>query len=278
MAHIPRPVALTLADAEEHIAQIHADQREEKILAWAITRPPASELIGIVCLLRMRKSDLRTEIGYALIRSHWGQGIMSEAVEAIVRHAFDTLHFHSIEAGVHPHNAGSIRVLEHNGFTQEAHFKEDTFHNGAFNDTLIYARRKTPTDVDSKDLDPVLSTALSQGNEAIAHRWFTAFNAHDLEQLLALYADDARHYSPKLKLRRPETLGLVKGKEGLRSWWSDSFERLPSLRYEVQALTADPRRVFMEYIRHVEGEEDLRVGEVLEVEHCLITASRVFHG
>lgn len=115
-------------------------------------------------------------------------------------------------------------------------------------------------------------------NEGIARRWFDAFNAHDLDALLALYDDEAEHYSPKLKLRHPRTMGWVRGKDALRAWWRDAFDRLPGLRYEVLALTADDRRVFMEYVRHVEGEEDLRVGEVLEIHAGRIKASRVYHG
>ena len=42
-------------------------------------------------------------------------------------------------------------------------------------------------------------------NKTIARAWFAAFNAHDLEALLALYAEDAEHYSPKLRIRRPGT-------------------------------------------------------------------------
>jgi ketosteroid isomerase-like protein len=115
-------------------------------------------------------------------------------------------------------------------------------------------------------------------NATIALRWFAAFNTHDLEALLLLYADDARHYSPKLKVRQPETNGLISGKPSLRAWWRDAFDRLRTLRYEVVKLTADDEQVFMEYIRHVEGEEDLRVGEVLEIRDGLIVASRVYHG
>ena len=109
-------------------------------------------------------------------------------------------------------------------------------------------------------------------------RWFAAFNAHDLEALLSLYAADAQHYSPKLKLRQPETNGLINGKAALRTWWRDAFDRLPSLRYEVIKLITDDHQVFMEYIRHVQGEEDLRVGEVLEIANGVIIASRVYHG
>jgi ketosteroid isomerase-like protein len=119
---------------------------------------------------------------------------------------------------------------------------------------------------------------MAHPNVLIAHRWFAAFNTHDLDALLSLYTDDAEHYSPKLKIRRPETNGLVRGKDALREWWREAFERLPTLRYEVLKLTADDERVFMEYIRHVAGEEDLRVGEVLEVRSGMIVASRVYHG
>ena len=111
----------------------------------------------------------------------------------------------------------------------------------------------------------------------IARQWFDAFNQHDLEKLVALYADDAEHYSPKLKVRNPETKGLIKGKETLRLWWKDSFKRLPSLKYEPQQFIADDSRIFMQYIRYVNGEENLTVGEVLEIKNGQIVASRVYH-
>ena len=113
---------------------------------------------------------------------------------------------------------------------------------------------------------------------SIATQWFDAFNKHDLEQLLALYDDNAVHYSPKLKIRQPETNGQVKGKAALSAWWQDAFERLPELHYQVTTLTANEQRVFMEYIRQVPGEPDMLVAEVLEVTNGLIVASRVYHG
>lgn len=118
----------------------------------------------------------------------------------------------------------------------------------------------------------------AQTNKHIAIKWFEAFNAHDLEKLLSLYDDTAQHYSPKLKTRMPETNGLIKGKLALRVWWQDAFDRLPSLKYEIIKLTADDEQVFMEYIRRVDGEADLSVGEVLQIENELIIFSRVYHG
>lgn len=111
----------------------------------------------------------------------------------------------------------------------------------------------------------------------IAQRWFKAFNDKDLGRLLALYHDNAEHFSPKLKVRHPETNGLIKGKNALRSWWQDAFDRLPSLHYEVVRLTPHEDRVFMEYVRRVNGEADLYVGEMLEIRNGLIVKSSVFH-
>jgi limonene-1,2-epoxide hydrolase len=118
----------------------------------------------------------------------------------------------------------------------------------------------------------------SQEITSIAYKWFEAFNQHNLEQLLSLYDDNAQHFSPKLKIRKPETNGLVIGKEAMREWWKDAFDRLPTLHYKVTSLTANTDRVFMEYVRSVENEDDMLVAEVLEIRDGKIVLSRVYHG
>ena len=119
---------------------------------------------------------------------------------------------------------------------------------------------------------------IAQQNQSIAFKWFEAFNIHNLEQFLSLYDDNAEHFSPKLKIRKPETNGLIKGKNELRIWWQDAFDRLPTLHYKVTSLTANTDRVFMEYTRQVAGEADMLVAEVLEIKEGKIVFSRVYHG
>ena len=115
-------------------------------------------------------------------------------------------------------------------------------------------------------------------NEVIALTWLEAFNTHDLEKLLGLYHIDAKHFSPKLKIRKPETGGMIVGKKALHKWWAEAFSNLPTLSYNATTLTANNARVFMEYVRQVNGEPDMNVAEVLEVENGVIIASRVYHG
>jgi len=114
--------------------------------------------------------------------------------------------------------------------------------------------------------------------QSIAFKWFETFNNKELEKLLSLYDDDAAHFSPKLKIRKPETNGFVIGKQALREWWQDAFDRLPSLNYKVTSLTANGDRVFMEYIRTADNEEEMLIAEVLDIREDKIVASRVYHG
>jgi SnoaL-like domain len=119
---------------------------------------------------------------------------------------------------------------------------------------------------------------MTDQNSAILQTWFAAFNSKNLDLLLSLYHDQAEHFSPKLKIRKPETKGLISGKAQLRDWWKGAFERLPELHYAPSYSIADDKAVFVEYIRTVPGEEEMTVGEVLFFENELIVKSKIFHG
>ena len=119
---------------------------------------------------------------------------------------------------------------------------------------------------------------IAEKNILIAEQWFDAFNTKNLEKLLDLYDNDAQHYSPKLKIKHPETNGLIKGKKALHDWWQEAFSSLPSLQYTIVSLASNSNSIFMEYIRSVTGESDMRIAEVLEIKEEKILASRVYHG
>jgi len=112
----------------------------------------------------------------------------------------------------------------------------------------------------------------------LAEAWLERFNARDLEGLLALYAEDAVHHSPKLRERDPKTGGRIAGKPALRAWWTDSFERLPGLHYRRVALTTSADRAVLEYARELPGEQPLAVAEVFVCRDDRIAESFVFHG
>lgn len=56
------------------------------------------------------------EIGYVLSRDYWGQGLMPEAVKAVIKHLFDVVKLDFILVGHFDWNRQSDRVIEKCGF------------------------------------------------------------------------------------------------------------------------------------------------------------------
>lgn len=61
-------------------------------------------------------SDEDAEIGYWIAKPFWGRGIMPEAIEEMLRHGFEDLHFSRIWAEHFEENQRSYRVLFRCGF------------------------------------------------------------------------------------------------------------------------------------------------------------------
>ncbi len=110
----------------------------------------------------------------------------------------------------------------------------------------------------------------------LAERWLEAWNAHDLARILALYAQDARHTSARVR-----ALGgadeTVHGRDAIADYFRRGLAHYPSLRFEPRSISSGPRTVVVEYQRHGVGAVEPTV-ELLETnEQGLIAHSRVYH-
>lgn len=98
---------------------IQLRDKDEKY-AFGIFLKDSDTLIGNVALSEVLRGPLQScFIGYSLDKEYNGHGYTTEAVKLAVQFAFANLKLHRIEAGVMPHNIGSIRVLEKAGFHKE---------------------------------------------------------------------------------------------------------------------------------------------------------------
>lgn len=140
MRYVSRPLARSVEEASALIDLITTTVAATDAVQWAMTLKGTDTLIGIIGFWRMQKEHYLAELGYSLQRAHWGQGLMTEAIGAVVDFGFDALGFHKVEAFTRPENAGSIRALEKNGFLREGHFRESIFWEGVFHDSLVYGR------------------------------------------------------------------------------------------------------------------------------------------
>ena len=140
MEHVNRPLARTMDDASALITLINGMVAANDAVQWAITAKDDDTFIGLIGFWRIVKEHHYAELGYMLAHDQWGRGYISEAIAAVVPFGFSTLDFHRVEAITRPQNAASIRALEKNGFVQEAHFKQNIFWNGVFQDSVHFGR------------------------------------------------------------------------------------------------------------------------------------------
>jgi ribosomal-protein-alanine N-acetyltransferase len=96
---------------------------------WAVEERMGTQVIGYCGLSRLpqRCGPRETEIGYRLIRSHWGRGLATEAVCAVRDYAINTLHLPKLIAIVDPENIASLRVVEKAGFQYDREIMFDGY-------------------------------------------------------------------------------------------------------------------------------------------------------
>ncbi|MGF9966937.1 GNAT family N-acetyltransferase [Bacillus rhizoplanae] len=98
------------------------------------------KLIGTINLFQVIRGSLQSAfIGYFIDKENNGKGYATEAVKLIKEFAFTNLNLHRIEAGVMPHNLGSIRVLEKSGFHKEGIAIKNVKINGKWEDHQVLA-------------------------------------------------------------------------------------------------------------------------------------------
>lgn len=125
-----------------------AEMERDEQYPFGIFLIGTDELIGSVGLTDVVRGPLQScWLGYYLDQQHNGHGYTTEAVRLVVNYAFEVLKLHRIEAGVMPHNIGSIRVLEKAGFHKEGLSKKNVKINGRWEDHYQFAILN-PTDLD----------------------------------------------------------------------------------------------------------------------------------
>lgn len=139
MKFIPRPLVKTEEDALNHFKMIDEKIEKNEGINWAITVKGNPKLIGIIGHYRIQPENHRCEIGYMILPQYNGQGIVTEAIKAVLEYGFEDMNMHSIEAVIDPDNIASERVLQKNGFVKEAHILENEYYDGKFWDTVIYS-------------------------------------------------------------------------------------------------------------------------------------------
>lgn len=139
MKYICKPKPRDMDDILQFIQNVRDMIAANDGVAWAMTMKGDNKLIGHISFHVLMKEHYRAEVGYILHHDQHGKGYMDEALKAILDYGFNKMGLHSVEANVSPENTASRRLLERNGFVQEAHFRENYYWEGEFLDSVIYS-------------------------------------------------------------------------------------------------------------------------------------------
>ena len=127
-----QPVYQDIAEAHKLISWYAKAFGGKRALRWAITRHGENRLLGTCGYHVITAYHHRAEIGYELAAAEWRQGLMSEAVGAVVRFGLTQMGLHRVEAIVEPGNPASANLLRKVGFTEEGLLRARFFENGRF--------------------------------------------------------------------------------------------------------------------------------------------------
>ena len=114
------PLHKSEQESIDYITRISNGNKIQKHYFWGITLKNSDKLIGTICLWNFSEDKKTAEIGYDLLANHHNKGIMSEAIQVVLKFGFEEAQFETIEAFTHHKNEASKALLIKNNFVFQA--------------------------------------------------------------------------------------------------------------------------------------------------------------
>lgn len=116
---------------------------------WAMVEKDSKTFVGSFAIIPVETADHKRhaeiQLGYALLKDHWGKGYATESTLAGRQYAFDVIKLPQIVAITEPENTASQNVLLRSGFKQQANIREG-------NKMLCYFTSNNPNVIETERL------------------------------------------------------------------------------------------------------------------------------
>ena len=112
---------------------------EENYYQWAIVLKDLGQPIGSIAVGHMNDRVNSVEIGYCMGKNWWHQGIMTEALNAVIDFFFEEVGANRVEACHDPNNPNSGAVMKKCGMTYEGTHRQASRNNQGICDLSWYA-------------------------------------------------------------------------------------------------------------------------------------------
>jgi ribosomal-protein-alanine N-acetyltransferase len=128
----------SIDDSRAQLARVVARYERGAVAGWGVEQLADGRFIGTAGYMRWDVDHRCAEVGYALSRRYWGQGLVTEALRAIVAFGFERMQLNRIEAHCAAENIGSYRVMEKVGMQYEGTLRQRYLKEGEFVDVRLY--------------------------------------------------------------------------------------------------------------------------------------------
>ena len=118
MRYLPGGVPRTLEQTQQVIEFFTNHYQQHGFGAWVLVHQADGQFIG-QCGLNRLPDDGEVEVFYAIAEPYWGQGLTTEAAEAVLGYGFERAALERIIALAVPENIASRRVMEKLGMRYE---------------------------------------------------------------------------------------------------------------------------------------------------------------
>ncbi len=109
--------------------------------------------------------------------------------------------------------------------------------------------------------------------QAFAHAWVTAWNRHDIDEILSHYAEDFEMTSPFISERTEGKTSTLYGKKAVGDYWIAALQRFPELHFELlDVLTS--RNSLVIYYKSV---MDKMAAEIFVFDECGKVVKSIAH-
>ena len=133
---------LTYQETKEELEWfLNGHPAQPQLGLWATLHKETDQFIGRCGLLPWTiEGRPEVEVAYLLAKEYWGQGLGTEAAQAIVHYAFEQLQLSRLICMIDLENQASIKVASKIGMTLEKEMEDE---KGPF---LLYSRSSSPND------------------------------------------------------------------------------------------------------------------------------------
>jgi ribosomal-protein-alanine N-acetyltransferase len=137
MISVPHPYQD--GEGERYVNRCLAEQKKGKSLTFVLELKKENASCGVIEIREIDREHSQAELSFWLRTHSWGQGYMSEGIQAALQYGFEILRLNRFYAYHMLRNPASGRVLEKNGFRQEGLLRQRVIKWGKHEDVAIWA-------------------------------------------------------------------------------------------------------------------------------------------